>query len=120
MRVILRPFESVCNDDGRRVDADARLPHPARDSGARPIRQEYRWSGGVQHGLRAPAGAIAPRAVAVPPPAESIASGQPAFPVNGQLVADNIFGMEQGPHGAESILSFTLAVTEEGPWLSHD
>jgi hypothetical protein len=33
---------------------------------------------------------------------------------------DNIFAMESGPRGADAILSFTKAMTDEGPQLQFD
>lgn len=42
------------------------------------------------------------------------------FEQDGQTVADNIFAMEDGPDGADAVISFTKTMTADGPELQHD
>ncbi len=43
-----------------------------------------------------------------------------SYDQDGQTQHDNIFAMETGPNGRDTILSFTKQMTEDGPVLQHD
>ncbi len=42
------------------------------------------------------------------------------FDAGGQQQPDNLFRMDDGPDGADVILTFTKVMTEDGPIIQHD
>jgi hypothetical protein len=51
---------------------------------------------------------------------DTFTPGSTFFERDGQRYPDNIFAMEDGPLGADAILSFTKSMTADGPELQHD
>jgi prepilin-type processing-associated H-X9-DG protein len=51
---------------------------------------------------------------------ESFTLSSVFFDAGGQRQPDNLFRMDDGPDGADVILTFTKAMTEDGPVIQHD